>query len=126
MNIHIKKNNVDLNTQQEEYIYKKIQELENFISSSNNEGEAWITIGRPSLHHEHGAVFQTIVDLHLSGKTFRAEAQGDDLFSTVTEVKDELQQEIKKFKGKVIDQQRKSMRLFKKVKNMNWFLKDKE
>lgn len=126
MKVHIKKTNVDLSSEQEDYIYKKIGELENFISSPNSEVEAWINVGRPSAHHGKGNVFETTVDLHLPGKTFRAESQGPDLFSTVTDVKDELQVEVKKFKGKMIDQQRKGMRLFKSIKNLNWMSKDKE
>ena len=117
MKIQIQANNVELSDALKSYINEKIGELEKFIQDPNGEMNAWVTVGKPSRHHENGNVFQAVVDLHLPGRSVRAEAVGADLMVAIVEVKDELQREIKKYKGKVRTQRLKGFRLFKSWKN---------
>ena len=117
MKVHIQKNHINLSPNQESYINDKISQLDKYIVSPNSETEAWVNIGKPSQHHQHGGVLHLTVDIHVPGKSFRAEATGDDVFSITNEVQDELQREIRKFKEKIRTGQRKGFRLFKIFRN---------
>ena len=54
-------------------------------------------------HHRHGEIFRATAQVMLPGKSLVAEAKGEDLLLAIVEVKDELQQEIKKYKLKKMD-----------------------
>ena len=62
--------------------------------------EVRVEIGKPSKHHRSGKVFYAEANLKMGGKLLRATCQHEDLRNAIVEVKDELQRQIKKFKGK--------------------------
>lgn len=117
MHINIKATNIEVNDHLRDYIEEKIGELEKFIPGKNLEVNTRVNIGKPSRHHENGEVYEVAVDIAAPGMSFRATSSGMDLYSIVTDVKDELQEEIKKYKEKNITKTRKSFRLFKNLKN---------
>ncbi len=62
--------------------------------------EVWVEIGRTTRHHQKGDIFRAEAQMRFPGKSIRAESERDDLKLAITEVKDELQRELKKYKGK--------------------------
>lgn len=129
MKIVIKTKNLKLNQALRQYIREKINSLEKFLkilydkekyfNSFYKKGkprvEAWVEIGKTTLHHQKGRVFRAECQMRLPGKSVRATAQRKDLRLAIDEVKDELQREIKKYKNKLIAQTKRSQRRLKKI-----------
>ena len=67
-------------------------------------------IEKESKHHNKGNVFRSEARILLPGKKIMAQSAGNDLFLTVVEIKDKLQQEIKKYKLKKNDLARRPRR----------------
>jgi ribosomal subunit interface protein len=109
MKIIIKTKNLELSPSLESYINEKIGSFEKFIKTLQKEeegktlSEIFVEVEKETRHHRHGEVFVAKAQIMLPGKSLVAEAKGEDLFLAIVEVKDELQQEIKKYKLKKID-----------------------
>lgn len=105
MKIDILAKNIALDDPLRVFIEDKIGGLDHLIG--NDKGRARVEIGKPSKHHHSGRVFYAEVNLSLGGKLLRATCSHEDLRNAITDVKDELQVQIKKFKGKRKDLARK-------------------
>ncbi len=120
MKIIIKTKNLKLNQALKNFIEEKINSLEKFcffgsptqippLSKKERDWEgkgkprveAWVEIGRTTLHHKKGPVFWAECQMHLPGKSIRSTAQSKDLKLSIVEVKDELQRELKEYKEKL-------------------------
>jgi ribosomal subunit interface protein len=125
--IVIKTTKVKLNEALEDFIEEKIGELEKFSKIFQQEyygdffgkgkprAEAWVEIGKTTSHHQKGPIFFAECQMRLPGKSIRAEANNDDLRLAVTEVKDELQRQLKQYKNKKIVRRKKGQ---KKIKSL--------
>ncbi len=120
MKIIIKTKNLELTTDLQEFVEEKIGGLKRFtrilqkkddFEKGKDSGEFFVEIERETKHHRKGDIFRAEARIHLPGKTMVAISERDDLKLAIVEVKDELQQEIKKYKLKktelVIRKQRK-------------------
>jgi len=101
MTITISTKNISLDDSLRVFIEDKIGGLDHLIG--NGDGQARVEIGKPSEHHRSGDVFSAEVNLVLGGKLLRATGTHEDLRNAITDVKDELQVQIKKFKEKRTD-----------------------
>ncbi len=101
MIITISTKNISLDEPLRIFIEDKIGGLDHLIGNSN--GQAKVEIGMPSKHHRSGMIFSAEVNLSLGGKLLRATCTHEDLHDAITDVKDELQVQIKKFKEKRTD-----------------------
>ncbi len=85
----------------EDYIYKKLENLEKFLSGFGEElTKIEVELGRTTSRHRTGDIFRAEINLSVGSKLFRVESEQDDLFAAIDEVRDDLEQEIKKFKTK--------------------------
>ena len=103
LKLNIKTINIKLDDSLYEYIYEKIGTLDKFIEDINGSVQAWVEVGKPSKHHQKGTEqFYAEVDIRLpgQGRVLRSESRQKDLRLAINEVKDELQQELKKYKGR--------------------------
>lgn len=123
MKIEIKATNLRLTKELENYINDKISGLRKFLKIFFNReklekrkliGEVFVEVGKETKHHQKGQIFRAEAQLFLPQKTLRAEALREDLKMAICEVKDELQQEIKKYKAKTIASNRRRQRQIKK------------
>jgi len=97
----VKTKDLELTEAVESYIDKKLESLGKFLKDANQELiSADIEIGRTTRHHQSGDIFRAEINLMLDGKLFRAESEKDDLYAALDEVRDDLEEEIKKFKDK--------------------------
>ena len=99
MKINIFAKNIKLTEALEEFVEMKIGTLQKYLRDKNI--EARMEIGKPSKHHHSGPVFYAEGNLKVKGKLFRATCNHEDLRLAITQVKDELQMQIQKFKDKV-------------------------
>ena len=113
MKIVIKTTNLKLTPALEEYIREKINSLEKFVKILYSENyfnhffgkgkpkvEAWVEVGKISQHHQKGPIFVAECQIRLPKKSFRSVAKKEDLRQAITEVKHELQRELKQYKNK--------------------------
>lgn len=103
MNINIKYTNLDSTLAIEEYIKEKIGSLEKFVHGMDQKGvaEAFVEIARTTKHHQKGDVFRAECDLKLSGKILRASHEDWDVRLCVDEVRQEIEQQLKKYLERV-------------------------
>lgn len=137
MKIIIKTKNLKLNRALEDFIQEKINDLEKFskilydkekyffspaqISKKLGVGkggkpkvEAWVEIGKTTLHHRKGPIFWAECQMRFPGRSLRSTARSKDLRLAITEVKDELQRQLKQYRNKLIAQTKRRQRRFKK------------
>ena len=120
MKINIKSKNIILTQPIKNFVEEKINPLEKFIKvmhdgkySSPSSGKekqipvAWVEIGKETKHHKKGPFFRAECQIVSFGKSVRAEAVSKDLRAAIIKIKDELQIELKKEKGKRILKRRK-------------------
>jgi len=127
MKIIIKTKNTILTRAIEDFIEEKINPLEKFIKVLHNgkhisfsSGKkkpalvAWMEIGKETKHHKKGPFFRAECQIRFAGKSVRAESFSKDLRVAIIEVKDELQRELKKEKGKIISTKKRKSRALQK------------
>jgi len=121
MKIIIRTKNIKLNQVLDDFIKEKIGSLKKFIDLLRKNGsigkplvEVFVEIENETKHHRKGPFFRAEAQMHLPGKSIRAEARGVDLSLAIVEVKDELQREIKRYKRKRISLERRGQRSIKK------------
>jgi len=109
MKIIVQATNFKLNKALSTFINEKIGDLERGLGKADSEAvEARVEIGKPSGHHKKGDIFYAEINLKMPGKLLRATSENWDLRIAITEVKDELQRQIRKYKEKMIAKNRRS------------------
>ena len=123
--IVIKATNLELNQDLRDYIEEKIGGLEKFAKVFQNENyyngffakgkprvEVWVEIEKTTRHHQKGDIFRAEAQMRFPGKSLRAESKRDDLKLAITEIKDELQRELKQYKEKAETAAKRKTRIF--------------
>jgi len=124
MRIVIKTTKVKLTENLRELVREKISGLEKFLEETLKKedvfdgrkprAEAFVEIGKPSRHHLKGNVFYAECQIPLSGKRVRAAAEKESLELALSEVRDELEHQLEKYKGSQKIQQERNQRRMKK------------
>lgn len=124
MKIITRAKNLELTQELDRFIEEKISSLKKFVdvlkreegpSANSGRGkktlaEVFFEIEKETNHHNKGNIFRAEATILLPGRKIVASANGDDLLLTIIEVKDKLQQEIKKYKEKAITKGRRIQR----------------
>jgi len=99
MKIIFKKKDFEITSNVESYVEKKMETLEKFFKSFNEEKIiVEVELGKATVRQKTGDIFRAEINLSLGGKIFRAESEQADLLAAIDETRDDLEQEIKKFK----------------------------
>lgn len=127
MKIVIKTKNIKLNKALEDYIQEKFGSLDkfskifysdtyfnHFFGKGKPRVEAWVEIGKTTLHHRKGPFFYAECQMRFPKRSLRSTAEAEDLKLAITEVKDELQRQLKQYKEKLIAQTKRRARVLKK------------
>jgi len=131
MKINITAQNIELNEALKEWIYDKLGSLDKFEENLLQENyygrfkrflgkgkpkvEMWAEIEKTTDHHRKGEIFRAEAQMRFPGESIRAEATNEDIRQAITEVKEELQRQIKKYKGKRRSTYKKGARKLKKM-----------
>jgi ribosomal subunit interface protein len=112
MKVNIKTTNISLDEALRVWTETRMGELEKFLGGFGpgdfpekglrEKVEVWVEIGRTTRHHHKGDVFRAEAQLHLPKKSLRAEAIHEDLRMAIDLVKEELEREIIKYRGRRI------------------------
>lgn len=100
MNIKIRSTNFELTPAIEDYVNKKIGQLERFYS--NKDGILCdVEIGKTTEHHKSGDIFKAEVNINAAGsKQVYVVAEEADLYKAIDVVRDEAEREIVSDKNK--------------------------
>lgn len=128
MKIVIKVKDIKLNQDMIAWIEKKLNSLEKFagifqgkdyvFKGGKPKVEMWLEIGRETTHHRKGQIYQAEAQLRFPGKSIRSSASSENLRAAVTIIKDELQEQFKKYKDKRAAQIKRGARKFKRSVNV--------
>jgi ribosomal subunit interface protein len=100
MNIVIKATNFSLTPSISDRIENSLGSLKKLVDNFGNDIETRVEVGRSSFHHKKGEVFFAEANLRLGRIKLRARTESTDVYSAIDMVKDELRDEILRFKGK--------------------------
>lgn len=130
LKLNIKATNIKLDDTLYGYIYEKIGTLDKFIEDIDGSVQAWVEVGKPSKHHQTGLEFYAEVNIRLpgQGKVLRSESKHLDLRLAIDEVKDELQRELKQYRGRQEAEYKRGARIAKKLIRLSplaWFKREK-
>jgi len=127
MKIIIKTKNIKLNQALRQWIRMKLDPLEkfakilyseryfdHFFGKGKPKAEAWVEIAKTTLHHKKGPVFWAECQMRFPKRSLRSTARSKDLRLAITEVKDELQRQLKQYKNKLTAQTKRRARVLKK------------
>ena len=99
MKVNIKATNLELTPEIKKTVEEKIGTLDKFIMHTNPSLiEAFVEVALETRHHKKGKIYYTEANIKISGKIFRAEAREENIYKAINQVKDELQQILKKYK----------------------------
>ena len=127
MKIVIKAQNIELTKGLKNFIEEKINFLEKFaedlysgeyynhlFGKGKPRIEAWLEIGKETLHHKKGPFFRAECQMRFPGKSIRSTASAENLKLAINEIKDELQRELKEYKEKIVAREKRRTRILKK------------
>ena len=126
MKINFKSTQIELAPEITNYCQQKLDSLDKLLTDDES-AFLDVELGKTTEHHKQGEIFRAEINLHTSGKNFRAEAVGEDLYLAIDEAKDELLSEVKRYKKKQGAMLRRGGRMVKDflrgVYNYKWRLK---
>ena len=113
MQIIIKTKNLELGGQLEAFINKKIGGLKKFLGAFQNHTlpitdgrnlfDTFVEVEKESNHHRQGKIFKAEVKIYMPGRNLFAKAHAEDIIKAISEVREELETEIRKYKSKVVE-----------------------
>lgn len=94
------------------FIDRKLEPLGKFVKKFEKEDEAefFLEISRTTKHHHKGLVFRAEANLKIGGTMLRAEANAENARTAIDALKDELKQEVLRFKEKITAKTRRDHR----------------
>lgn len=130
MRITIRGKNLELTESIKDYINNKIGGLEKFSSlggaAGEGEGEnihsaaiADVEVGVATHHHKSGDIFTAAVTLTFPKNLIRAEAQAEDIYQAIDEVRDKLEINMSSQKKGYISRKHRAALVWKKIKGLS-------
>ena len=86
---------------------------EKYYKPGKPRAEAWMEVGKETLHHKKGPFFWAECQMRFPGKSIRSTARAENLKLAINEVKDELQRELKEYKEKMMAKEKRGARIFR-------------
>lgn len=115
MNIIIRAKNFELTPTLREFIETKISSIEKYCRDCQIDddpgltaaAEAIVEVGKATMHHKKGDVYQAQCQFNFNGNKIHARTDADDIEKAITAVRDDLQDQLTRLKGKKNDKKRK-------------------
>lgn len=113
MNIIVKARNFELTGAIESFVQKKMTGLKKFMKAfeghhlpvpgGKNLFDVMVDIGKETNRHKKGEVFVAEARIYLPGKNLFVKEVSENIQTAVSEVRDELETEIRKYKSKIVE-----------------------
>jgi len=101
MQINLQGKNIELTPVIEDYVIKRVTNLEKLLSNIEQRGGEAIVhfeVAKNTNHHKSGQIFHADCLIKIDGKDFYGEADTEDLYAAIDAVKESLFREISKNK----------------------------
>jgi putative sigma-54 modulation protein len=86
-----------------DYINKKIERLDRFVSPEDKDVlMCYIEIGKTTNHHKNGDLFKAEFTIHIGSNVLRVENTEEDLYSSIDEVIEGMSEKLNSFKKKKV------------------------
>ena len=122
MKIITKAKNLELTMALENFIEDKIGGLKKFTDVLKRDdgaektlAEVFVEVAKETKHHNKGEIFSCQVEILLPGKSLSVKLSSDDLYKAIVAAKKGMEEEIKRYKFKNVE---KNRRLQRKSKNV--------
>lgn len=116
MRITIRGKNLELTEEIKDYINEKIKGLERFSEKINAASIADVEVGVSTMHHKSGKIYTAIVNITIPKNFIRAEAEAEDLYQAIDEVKAKLEADIDSHKKGFVSKKHRAALIWKKIK----------
>ncbi len=122
MKHNVKTLNIALTPAINDYLEKRIAHVDKFLNDGISETVmCYIELGKSTKHHKKGDFYKTEITVHVGGKSFRAEAEESDLYTSIDTATDEMTEELRSFKDKKISLlKRGGVKLKSFIKGFYW------
>lgn len=100
MNIILKATNITLTPTINEYVETALGSLDKLTQGLTLPAEMRVEVGRSTFHHKKGEVFFAEANLSIGGSLLRSKIESFSVQAAIDGARDELRNEIYKFKGK--------------------------
>lgn len=118
MKTNIKATDIELTSEINNYIDKKMGGLEKFIDSDPSI-QAWVEVGKTTRHHKTGSIFRAEIQIHFppahKGGDLRAVSEKENLYEAIDDARDEIKNELLRTKEKRFSLIRQGARSIKKI-----------
>lgn len=114
MQIIIKTKNLELTDSLESLVSKRMLGIKKLVKNLQESSELIVEVERETKHHRKGDIFRAEAMINLPGANLVVRAHGENLSRVITEVKNELEREIRKYKTKTVELPRRRYRKIKK------------
>ena len=113
MQITIKGKNLEVTENLESFIQKKIGGLRKFLKAFEGHSlpvagerglfDTFIEVKKETMHHRKGDIFRAEGKIYAPGTSIFAKAHGEDVIKVIGELRDELENEIRRYKTKTVE-----------------------
>jgi putative sigma-54 modulation protein len=103
MKINLKGKNFELTEAIKDYVFKKINDLEKFLLTVQEDGGEILVnfeVGKNTKHHKSGEVFHSDCLININGQKFYSSSDKENLYEAVDEIKEDLYEKIRRFKDR--------------------------
>lgn len=100
MNINTIGKNIELTDAIKEFTYSKLEGLDILVDTDHAKANAQVELGKTTNHHKSGDIFRAEINITMDGRQVRAVSETGDLYSSITEMRDEIFREVKKIKNR--------------------------
>ena len=100
MKYKIKATGINLSGDINDYLDKRLQSIEKLIDINNPTLLVEVELGRTTRHHQSGDFFRAEINLSIDGRSFRAVSEKESLDSAIDEIRDEMANVLRSYKGK--------------------------
>lgn len=107
---------MELTEEIKDYIDKKIGGLERLSEYVDASAIADVEVGVASHHHKSGNIFTAVATLTIPKRLIRAEAEAEDLYQAIDEVKNKLEDDIDNSKKSFITRKHRAAIIWKKIR----------
>jgi len=100
-----------------EKLWKDFREdlyYEEFFGKGKPRIEAWVEIGRETMHHQKGPVFFAECQMRFPKKDIRAKTFEENLGRAVNHTREEIERQIREYKGKIHESKTRNKKASKK------------
>lgn len=113
MNIIIKTKNLEMTDLLDNLIKKRMEGLKKFTNIlKDGTAKLLVEVEGQTKHHKKGDVFKVEAIINVPGKNLVVRTHGENLGKVVTEARDEMEREIRKYKTKIIEKPRRDSKKF--------------